>query len=248
MYFPTTRWTLLANATLNDDAAGQAALDQLCRQYWKPLSLFIRMRGYSASEAEDLTQDFILHLMQHATLSRVDRERGKFRTFLLGALQLFLNDVRDKRLAEKRGGKVQHEPLDLEGAAKHTATPATAAAEATVFDREWALVILETALATLRAQVSQEPNAARFEVLKRFLPGALEVLSYEAAAELLGLGLPAVKTEIHRLRQRFRALVRREIATTVDAPHEVDAEVDYLGRVLMDRGSDLSLKLSSPES
>jgi RNA polymerase sigma factor (sigma-70 family) len=190
MYFPTTRWTLLAKATLSDEPTGRAALDDLCRRYWKPLSAYIRMRGYGATEAEDLTQEFIMHVMQHATLTRVDRERGKFRTFLLGSLNHFLNDMRDKRRAAKRGGTAEHEPLSETGA---TANASVAASESTLFDREWALTILRTALGELRAEVANENHAMRFDVLQRFLPGSLEVLTYDAAAEQLGLSVPAVK-------------------------------------------------------
>jgi DNA-directed RNA polymerase specialized sigma24 family protein len=236
MYFPTTQWTLLAEATLVGERSGRDALDELCRRYWQPLARFIQLRGYSETEAQDLTQDFIVHLLGHSALSRVDRERGRFRTFLLGALVRFLGDERDRRLAQKRGGGVPHQSIDVPGADLASAE----SSEAMLFDREWALTILEAALAELRAECGRHGDASRFQVLQNFLPGSVNIMSYESAAEALASSVPALKSEVHRVRLRFRILVRQQILATVAAPHEVDAELEYLGRVLMDRGMELA--------
>src|SRR5215212_4913074 len=108
MYFPTTHWSLLAKASLSGQMPAREALEELCRRYWSPLRQFIRWRGYTESEADDLTQEFVLHLLKHSTLNKADRLRGRFRSFLLGALTRFLADERDRRQAQKRGRGLAH--------------------------------------------------------------------------------------------------------------------------------------------
>ena len=236
VYFPTTHWSLLARATLSGETAGRQALEDLCRRYWSPLQRFIRARGYGEAEAQDLTQEFLLHLLEHSTLKRADRLRGRFRSFLLGALVRFLGDEYDRRHAQKRGSGAVHLSLDEEPALATASEP-----DGILFDREWALVILESGLRALRQEFESGDGARRFAVLSRFLPGSLEPLTYEEAAAQLGLSLPALKSELHRLRQRFKALVRQEVASTVSAPHEIDEEMNYLQQVLMEKSNDLSL-------
>src|SRR5215467_1586487 len=145
MYFPTTQWSLLARATMSGDSSGRHALEELCRRYWSPLYQFIRARGYNEAEAKDLTQEFLLHLVEHSTLQKVDRSRGRFRSFLCGALVRFLADAYDKRRAQKRGGGSLH--VELDSAAEELG--AISIPDELVFDREWALVILENALQTV---------------------------------------------------------------------------------------------------
>jgi len=229
MYFPTTQWSLLARASLNGETEARQALEELCRRYWSPLHEFIRARGHTEAEAKDLTQEFILHLLEHSTLQKADRLRGRFRSFLLGALVRFLADDYDHRRAQKRGGGVVHVHLEEAGAV--------------FFDREWAVVILENALRAAQSEWEASGSGAQFGVLRGFLPGSLEPPSYEAAATQLGLSLPALKSELHRLRQRFKALVRQEVANTVSAPHEIDEEMEHLQQVLMDKGSELGVNL-----
>src|SRR5712691_5099032 len=178
MYFPTTQWSLLARASLNGETTARQALEDLCHRYWLPLHKYIRSRGYTEVEAQDLTQEFFLHLMEHATLKRADPLRGRFRSFLLGALIRFLRDQRERRQAKKRGGGALHLNLDEE------ALPALAAntePAVVLFDREWALVILEEALRRLHGEC-QPDLEARFAVLRGFLPGSLQVPNYESAA------------------------------------------------------------------
>ena len=245
MYFPTTQWTLLARASLTEEPGSRQALEELCRRYWTPLHQFIGSRGYTETEAEDLTQEFLLHILEHSTLSRADRLQGRFRSFLLGALSRFLADQYDKRTAQKRGSGAIHLSVD-----EQTQNLADERGAATRFDREWALVVLENALRSLEAENSTPSLATHFAVLRKFLPGSLETPPYEAAAAQIGVTLPAFKSELHRLRTRFRALVRQELAATVSAPHEIDEEMEHLRRVLMDPGSDLrdSPKPSPPFS
>jgi DNA-directed RNA polymerase specialized sigma24 family protein len=233
MYFPTTQWSLLAQASASGQAAARQALEELCRRYWSPLHHFIRARGYGETEAEDLTQGFFLHLLEHSTLHRADQLRGRFRSFLLGALVRFLADERDRRRAQKRGGGAELLSLDEPG--MEAAAPAEATL--TLFDREWALAVLENALRGLEAEFITGGRRQQFAVLRRFLPGSLDPPAYEMAAADLGVSLPALKSELHRLRLRFKTLVRQEVGATVSAPHEIEEEMDHLKQVLMDKGT-----------
>jgi RNA polymerase sigma-70 factor (ECF subfamily) len=232
---------LLAQATLSGESAGRKALEDLFRRYWSPLQQFIRGRGYNETEAEDLTQDFLLHLLEHSTLKRADRLRGRFRSFLLGALGRFLSDEYDRRHAVKRGSGMAPISLEEEPGLATSSEP-----DEILFDREWALVILENSLRALREEFESGDNAKRFAVLGRFLPGSVDVPSYEEAAAELGLTLPALKSELHRLRLRFKTLVRQEVASTVSAPHEIDEEMNYLQQVLIAKGNDLNVSQKPP--
>lgn len=231
MNFPETHWSALAVATMNGETAGRTALDALCRAYWKPVRDFIVFRGFQEAEADDLTQSFLLRLCEHSVWKRADADRGRFRSFLLGALNHFLADELDRRHAAKRGGGAGHLPLHDSS----TALPAIGPADSAHFDREWALAVLEAALAELETDPAWREG--EFAVLRRFLPGSREPLSLEDGAARLGCTLAAMKSQVHRLRSRFRERVRQRVAVTVSAPHEIDAEVQHLGRVLMDRST-----------
>jgi RNA polymerase sigma-70 factor (ECF subfamily) len=239
MYFPTTQWSVLAKASLNGETAARQALEELCRRYWSPLYQFIRARGYTEPEAQDLTQEFLLHLLEHATLRKADPQRGRFRSFLLGALSRFLADEYDRRQAQKRGRGAVH--LSLEAQAPQVA--ASTEPGELGFDREWALVVLENALRSLGHEFQRAGGGERFAVLRRFLPGSTDVPGYDETARQLQMSLPALKSELHRLRQRFKALVRQEVASTVSAPHEIDEEMNHLQQVLMHKGNDLGTLL-----
>jgi RNA polymerase sigma-70 factor (ECF subfamily) len=173
-----------------------------------------------------------------------DRQKGLFRSFLLGALTRFLGDQHDRRHAQKRGAGAAHVSLD------GVDVPSTSAAESSCFDREWALAILESAHQQTREEFERNGGGGRFAVLRRFLPGALEALTYEQAAAELALSVPALTSEVHRLRQRFKASLREEVGRTVSSPHELAEEMAYLRTVLMDRGNDFdaSVKGSPPDS
>ncbi len=247
MPFPTTHWSALAKATLDSDATARGALDDLCRRYWPALNQFIRSRGYREADAQDLTQGFLLHLLEHSTLRAADRQKGLFRSFLLGVLTRFLCDEYDRRHAQKRGHGVVHVSVD----GVNGVDISSASAEGSgCFDREWALAILESAHRQTRAEFERNGSHDRFAVLRRFLPGALETLTYEQAAGELSLSVPALTSEVHRLRQRFKALLREEVGRTVSSPHELAEEMAYLRTVLMDRGNDLgvSAKGLTPDS
>jgi RNA polymerase sigma-70 factor (ECF subfamily) len=231
MNFPTTQWSLLARATLNDDPGGRQALGEFHRKYRAPVVAFLRRRGLPPHDAEDMTQSFFVHLMDKATLRRADAARGRFRSFLLGALVRHLSQAREQGAAAKRGGGVP--PVSLETMADVGAEPAMAPAEQLAYDRDWAMELLRRTLEGVAAEFRQRGREADFAVLRAYLPGSVPpVPTYEDSAARLGLGLGAFKTEVHRLRARVRELLRREIAATVSSPEEIDDEVAYLGRVL----------------
>jgi RNA polymerase sigma-70 factor (ECF subfamily) len=234
VFFPTTHWSALARATLHGENQARKDLEELCGCYWKPVYLFIRSRGIAHAEAQDLTQEFLVHVVEKSLFRRADRLQGQFRSFLLGALVRFLGDAADKRNALKRGGASPHVPLE-------EAESAVAAQQsALVFDREWALSILESGLEKLRAQFSQENREKQFATLKSYLPGSEGAPSYELAASQIGVSVGALKSEVHRLRRQFRQLIREQVARTVSAPHEIESEMQHLKQVLLDKGSELA--------
>ena len=230
MEFPATEWSLLAQATLHGEASAAQALAEFCRRYRQPVVEFIRARGVAPAEAEDFAQDFLLHVMEKSTLRRADAARGRFRSLLIGALVRFLRDTHERQTALKRGGG---QPLlNFDGPEHSADLPVMAPADAAVFDREWAHRLLELALDAVRAEYEQADRATAHAVLRDFLPGSAAPPSYEEAAAKLGVSLGAFKTEVHRLRERFRRLLHREVALTVTSPNEIESEISYLGEVL----------------
>ncbi len=230
MAFPTTRWSLLAQATIHGDAAQTEALAEFYRRYREPVVSFIRQQDTAGAQAEDLAQEFFLHLIQSSTLQRADPLRGRFRSFLLGTLTRFLARTRSRNEAVKRGSGAI--PLSLDDPALGTNEPAVPADVARAFDREWARELLIRVRHDLEADWKGE--AAALAMLLRFLPGAVDTPTYEAAAAGLGWPLARLKTEVFRLRSQFRERVRSEIALTVEAPHEIEAEMAHLHLVLSD--------------
>jgi RNA polymerase sigma factor (sigma-70 family) len=230
--FLTTQWSLVAAASAQGDVASRDALEELYRLYCYPVYAFIRRRGHGRQDAQDLTQDFFVHLLEKGTLSRADPERGRFRSFLLGALDYFLAHAAERARAGKRGGGCQLVFLDDDGAENsyQLAAPEGMTAEK-VFDARWAAAMIESAFARLRGELEREGKGRLFQALKGFLLGT-ENASYQQIADGLGLSLGAVKTVIHRLRGRYRALLREEVARTVAVPAEVDEELRYLRTAL----------------
>lgn len=242
MSFPTTHWSLLAEATWDGTAQARKALETLCGRYWGPIHVVIRARGITDPEAQDLTQDFMVHLLEKSLFLRANPLRGRFRSFLLGALVRFLADAKDKRTALKRGGGVSHASLEGDEF-RRTEELLCPPDAAQIFDREWALTILESALERVRCEYAEHGHQALFAALRQFLPGSGEVLPYETAAQRLEIPLGTLKTEVHRLRRRLRALVCEEVAQTVSAPHELEGEIAHLQAVLMERGLELAPRL-----
>lgn len=230
MEFPSTQWTLLADATLHGDAEAARAMGEFIRRYRGPVVQFIRGRGWAAAEVEDLAHDFLIHVMEKSTLRRADANRGRFRSFLLGALVRFLNDAHDRQSALKRGGDVP--ALSLDAAEISGDLDATPPPDAAAFDHEWALELLARAVSALEADYARRGRAADFAILRAYVPGGILPPPYEESAPRLGLHPAAFKTEVHRLRNRFRVLLREQIAATVGSREEIDAEYLYLRQVL----------------
>ncbi len=233
--FATTRWTIVLNSAQSSDAPGaHDALAMLCRAYWPPLYSFVRRRGYGVEESQDLVQAFFMHLLSQHALAAADPSKGRFRTFLLAALENFLSNERDRALAQKRGGAheiVSFDAMDCDELDR--ALPSDAWSPEKAFDVRWALTVLDRALARLREESIARGKERLFEALQVFLTGEADrENSYQATADALGLPLAALKTTIHRMRQGFRALVRQEIAHTVSSPGEVDSELQHLRALL----------------
>lgn len=232
MAFPTTRWTLLANATLHGDEAGREALARMCEGYRRPVEMFLASRGYQPPEAEDLAQEFFLRWLKSRAWKRADRLKGKFRTFMLGALTHFLAHDAGKKAALKRGGGLV--VLSLDDDIFDQEFPAQmAAGGGESFDRAWAVALVNRALAAVQAEFVAREKGREFEVLRQFLPGSDAPPTLEDAAAALGTNVNAFKAALHRLRERFRELLRTEVAKTVSAPHEVEEELLYLRSLLL---------------
>ena len=229
--FATTRWTRVL-AARGETPEARAALGELCALYWEPVSRFLRREGRDEDAARELTQEFFARILAGGSLAQADPERGRFRSFLLGAVKHFLSETRRREQAAKRGGGVASESLDvLDAAGVEPADPAGSAPD-TYFDRQWAFILLARAFAELEAEMTRQGKAEWYQTLKPFLVGEAAGLSQRAAAETLGLGEGAVKVAIHRLRRRFREIVRSEVAQTVPTMADTDAEMSYLVEVL----------------
>jgi RNA polymerase sigma-70 factor (ECF subfamily) len=227
--FQETAWSVVLAAGAETDARAQAALAELCRIYWRPIYAYVRRSGYAVHEAQDLTQSFFQHMLENETLRRASRDKGRFRSFLLGALKLCLADEHARQHALKRGGGVQFISLDELIAEESHYQPRTSdLSPAESLDARWAGVLLERALAKLRAEFAAEGKSETFESLSPFLAGEKPDVSYQDVAQQIGISLGSVKTQIHRLRQRFATAVRSDIMQTVAAPHEVENELRQL--------------------
>jgi RNA polymerase sigma-70 factor (ECF subfamily) len=231
--FATTQWSLVLLA--RDRASPQAdeALAALCRAYWYPLYAFIRRQVRTAEQAEDLTQEFFARLLEKDYLRTVDRTRGRFRAFLLACCKHFLANERDRARARKRGGGRSILSLDFQSAAdRYRREPADTLTPEKLFERRWALTLLDQALEQLGQAFSQAGKGELFGHLKVTLVGAVGKPSHAEAAEALGMTEAAVKKAAQRLRERYRVILRELIAATVDGPGEVDDEIQTLFAVL----------------
>lgn len=227
--FATTHWSVVLGAGHTDFAGAPAALEELCRNYWYPLYVFIRRRGSDPQEAEDLTQAFFAFLLEKKTLKKVDRRKGKFRSFLLAALTNFLNNEWDKRRTRKRGG--HHLIISLDDMAaedRYCREPADPLTPERLFERRWASTLLELVLNRLKREHSCGAKAELFATLQAGLTGEIGAGTYAVWASTLGMSNGAVKVALHRLRRRFGQLLRAEIARTVTNSAEVDEEIRHL--------------------
>ncbi|MEM7144515.1 MAG: sigma-70 family RNA polymerase sigma factor [Verrucomicrobiota bacterium] len=223
--FHTTRWTVVLEARGQEEEA----LEDLCRRYWYPLYVFVRRRGHGAADAEDLTQEFFARLLEKKWLDAVDRDRGKFRSFLMMAMKRFLANEWDRSQSLKRGGGATHFSLDMDGAEERYAEePGEPADEALVYDRRWALTLLDRSLRKLE----DEEEGERFAVLKQCLTAERGGFDCAGAGSILGMSEGAVRVAVHRLRKRFREIFRAEIAETVADAGDLDGEMRYLAEIL----------------
>jgi len=227
--FVTTQWSMVLSTGSASPRLAKQALEDLCRIYWYPLYIFVRKRGFNVSEAEDLTQSFFENLLEREGLKSADKRRGKFRCFLLASLNNFLNTEYRKGLAQKRGGKYsifnwseippqelyRHEPID-------STTPER------LFERRWALVVLEQVMVRLRGEYEQSERGALFQELGPYLTNEPKTEFYAEAARRLRMSPGALKVALYRLRRRFGEYLRQQNAATVDKAEEIDEEIRYL--------------------
>jgi RNA polymerase sigma-70 factor (ECF subfamily) len=224
--FASTRWSLVAAAGQGASPETQEALATLCQLYWYPLYAYARRRLASVEDAQDLTQEFFAEFLEKDYLQAVDPGRGKFRSFLLTAFKHFLSKARDRANARKRGGGRRVFSFDFQaGETRYHLEPADQGTPDTIYQRRWALTLLEQALARLRSEFTDSGKRPLFETLKATLTGDGSSAPYAQIGETLGITEQAVKVAVHRMRQRYKELLRDEIAQTVSATEEIDDEL-----------------------
>ena len=227
-HFETTHWSLVLAARDRAEPGADDALASLCTLYWYPLYAYVRRRGHSADEAHDLTQEFFARLLEKDFLAAVDRGKGKFRSFLLAAYNHFLANERDRARAKKRGGGralLSLDAADAEG--RYRAEPAGGLTPEKLFERRWALALLQQVMGRLRAEFEAKRKGPLFDRLRGFLVGD-KGAGYREAADELGLSEGAVKVAVYRLRQRYRELLHEEIGRIVGSAEEVEEEIRAL--------------------
>ncbi len=232
--FATTHWSLVCAAGDGDSPEAHAALECLCRSYWYPVHAFIRRLGHPPDDARDLTQEFFARLLARRGVGVADPARGRFRAFLLASVRHFLSDEWDKNRAQKRGGGASAIPFDELGTWERFAVvPSGDAPPDVVYERNWARSVLAQVSRRLREEYAKAGRIDRFEGLEQFLPDGDGELTYAQLGGRLGLTEAAIRSEVHRMRERFRELLRREIAHTVSTPEEIDGEIHHLMRVVI---------------
>lgn len=227
--FATTHWSVVADAQGADSPAARDALAQLCERYWYPLYAHLRHQNHSAEDAQDLVQGFFERLLRSRSLDRVGPDRGRFRSWLLASLRHHLADERDRARAFKRGGGAPTFSLDAEEAeARLRLEPVAPLGPEQLYDRRWAMTLLREALSALRDDYAAAGKSDLFEVLRQTLPGGSGDLDYLAMARSLATTEGAIKVAVHRLRQRYRAIVRNLVAQTLENPERIDEELGHL--------------------
>ena len=233
--FVTTRWSLILSAahSASEEQNARAALDELCRTYWRPVFSFVFRRGYSMADAQDLTQDFFLMILKRGWLSHADPNRGRFRSLLLTSLQNFLMNAAKRSRRHKRGGELKFISWDdwMAEAPSQLSTTDDALNSLPperLFDLRWAMTVVEQALRRLREECENKGRLRLFRTLSNHLTAERDEVSYANLATALGIAENAVKKQLHNLRQRYRSLLRDEVANTVANPSEVEDEIRYL--------------------
>jgi RNA polymerase sigma factor (sigma-70 family) len=231
--FPPTLWSLVLRAGAAPSDQSERALAMLCNTYWYPIYAWIRRQGRAPQDAEDLTQSFFVHLIEGHKLGKVRPDRGRFRSFLRGSLRNFLADEWSKSQAKKRGGGFPLVSLDAAQAeSRYHLEPADPLDPEKIFERRWALTLLDRVLTRLEAEWGDRQRKERFEQLRAYLLGDPDAESYDAVARRLGLTVSAVKVAVLRMRQRYRELFEEVVAETVADPGEVQEEMRHLLTVL----------------
>jgi RNA polymerase sigma-70 factor (ECF subfamily) len=236
MVFATTRWSVVLAAGHQDTAHAHAALEKLCHTYWYPLYAYARRRGNSPEDAQDLTQEFFAQLLERQSIASADPNLGRFRSFLLASMNNFLANEWKKRQSKKRGGG--HQLLSLDWAAaeeRFDLEPADHATPDKIFDKQWALALLDEVLNRLELEYQGERKTDLFATLKQTLMGSRETQPYAELAARLAMNESAVKVAVHRLRKRYRELIRDEIAGTLDESREIEGEMRHLFSALAER-------------
>ena len=231
--FATTHWSVIVAAGEGDSAQATEALEKLCRTYWYPLYACVRRRGYQPQNAQDLTQGFFTALLTGKHWMQANRERGRFRTFLLTAFDNYLHNEHDRATALKRGGA--HEIVSWEehmAEGRYAQEPVGGLSPEQIYEKRWAATLLERVLARLREESIHATRLELFDQLKPHLWGEDEATPYAQLATRFDLSVSAIKVTVHRLRRRYRELLREEIAQTVADPAEIDGEIQYLIRVM----------------
>jgi len=230
--FVTTRWTMVLRAARADTTRARAALEDLCQAYWYPLYAYARRRGYSPHDAEDLTQGFFARILKLNSLAEVGRERGNFRAFMLAAMNHFISDEWDRASAQKRAAQLTIS-LDAEMAEnRYRSEPADKLTPESLFERRWAVTLLENVVKRLRSEYEASGQGALFMELRFAITGDKNTIPYAELASRLGLKEEALRVTVHRLRQRYRRALREEIAQTVADESEVVEEMNCLCRIL----------------
>jgi RNA polymerase sigma-70 factor (ECF subfamily) len=229
-WFLTTHWSVVLNARAADSQQAKAALETLCRAYWYPLYAFVRRLGHSPHDAEDLIQGFFAQCIEKDYLRAADQHKGRFRSFLLIALKRFLANEWDRARTRKRGG--DRVVISLDAEERYAAEPVETGSPDKLYERRWALTLLENVLAHLQSEQAAAGRSGIFGELQPFLTSAGRGTPYKELAQRLGLTEGSVKVAVHRLRERYRELLETEIANTVSSPGEIDEERRYLLRIL----------------
>jgi RNA polymerase sigma-70 factor (ECF subfamily) len=232
-HFATTQWSIVVAAADSDSLVSQQALGQLCEAYWYPVYAYIRRRVGNLHEAQDLTQAYFSHLLEKQILARADRERGRFRAFLLTSLQNFLANEWDKARTLKRGGDRIALSLDFDsGELRYQVEPSHDLTAERLFERRWVLTLLDQVLERLRAELGEAGKQAYFEQFHGALTGVSSADNYLEAAAVLGITEAAAKQAAYRMRKRYRELFREEVARTVGVHEDIDQEIRLLLQAL----------------
>lgn len=227
--FTTTHWSVVIRAGKAEEIQAREALGELCGAYWYPLYAFSRRQGNSPSEAEDLTQSFFARLLEKGDVTGADPEKGRFRTYLLTLFKRYMANEWNRQHTLKRGGFQTAVPIDVEWAeSRFSAEPAHGEQPDILFERQWALALLDRAMAQLQREYAESGRSTLFEHLEACLVRGEAALSYRETAASLDLTEAAVKMAVRRLRNRYREILREEIGKTVASPEEVDAEIQHL--------------------